>query len=148
MARPPIVIDLNELSALMRLMPTAKDCAAFFKCSVDTIERRIRDATTTKENPDGLSFAEFREQNMVHTRMTLVRKALKEAEKGNNTMLIFCLKNLCGWRDKQEGESDVTVNLNNIQTTKQKLSDEELDSLIEEKMARMVTVRDVGSNES
>ncbi len=34
----------------------------------------------------------------------LVRTALREAKAGNPAMLIFCLKNLCGWADKQEVE--------------------------------------------
>jgi hypothetical protein len=100
---------MNQLQALMRLKPTAEDCAAFFQCSVDTIERRIKEYTTTDELPDGLSFAEFREQNMVHTRFSLIRTALKKADSGDNTMLIFSLKNLCGWRDKQPGEEDKIV---------------------------------------
>jgi AraC-like DNA-binding protein len=97
MARPPIEIDMEQLAAFMRLMPTEADAAAYFKCSVDTIARRIKDET-------GLSFAEFREQNMVHTRMKLVRTAIKQAESGNTAMLIFCLKNVNKWKDKQEIE--------------------------------------------
>ena len=92
-----IVIDIEELSALCRLKPTLKDCAAFFKCSEDTIERRIKEAT-------GQTFAEFREQNMVFTRYDLVRRAIQKASSGDNTMLIFCLKNLCGWADKPVNE--------------------------------------------
>ena len=30
----------------------------------------------------------------------LIRTAIKKAERGDNVMLIFCLKNLCQWRDK------------------------------------------------
>lgn len=139
MARPPIEIDPKQLEALMRLMPTAKDCAAFFKCSVDTIERRIQEFTTDAENPEGLSFADFREQNMVHTRMKLVRTALKEAEEGNNVMLIFCLKNLCGWKDKQPGENDMKLDVNNVTA----LPDEVLDARIAHELAKIS-----GGNES
>ena len=98
MARPKKEISLEQLKALMRLNPTLKDTAAFFECSEDTIERLI------KSEFDGLSFAEFREQNLVHTRMTLIRNALKMAEKGNPALMIFCLKNLCKWQDKWETE--------------------------------------------
>lgn len=104
MARPPMEIDMEKLEAFMRLMPTLEDTAAYFKCSADTIERRIR------EHSD-LTFREFREQHMVHTRMKLIRTALQEADSGNSTMLIFCLKNLCAWSDKRPGEDDHTVNL-------------------------------------
>ena len=111
MARPQIEIDQIKLEALMRFKPTLEDCAAFFRCSPDTIERRIKDYTMTDEKPDGLSFAEFRDQNMVHTRFNLVRKALSKADAGDNVMLIFCLKNLCGWKDKQPDEND-QININ------------------------------------
>lgn len=117
MARPPIQIDMDQLKALMRLKPTMEDCAAFFGCSPDTIERRIREA-------EDCSYAEFREKGMVHTRMHLVRTALKRAEK-SDTMLIFCLKNLCSWRDKQADEDAPAAVVNNVQVT-----DEQLKNLI------------------
>ena len=41
-------------------------------------------------------------------------------------MLIFSLKNLCGWRDKQPGEENKVIVQNNFAT----LSDEELDAEI------------------
>lgn len=88
-------VDIEQLSALCRLKPTQQDCASFFKCSLDTIERVIREHS-------GQTFAEFRDENMVHTRFSLVRKAIQQANSGNNIMLIFCLKNLCKWTDKHE----------------------------------------------
>lgn len=96
MGRPAIEIDIGQIAALMRFNPTLKDAAAFFKCSESTIARRIR------EECGGLTFDQFREQNMVQTRMTLIQKALNKAYAGDNVMLIFCLKNLCGWSDKVE----------------------------------------------
>ena len=113
-----IEIDIDQLGVICRLKPTLKDCAAFFKCSEDTIERRIKEDS-------GLTFAEFREQNMVHTRFNLIRKAIQKAEKGDNTMLIFSLKNLCSWKDKQKEEIDVVINDPN------KLSRDELDREID-----------------
>lgn len=92
----------------MRMKPTLADTAAFFNCSEDTIERHIRRIFK-------LNFSKFRDQNLVHTRFSLVRTAITKAEKGDNTMLIFCLKNLCGWKDKpleEEGKSDVSFTLN------------------------------------
>ena len=97
--RPPTDIDPIKLKAMMRFKPTLADTAAFFECSERTIERFIR-------GQFDLSFVEFREQNMVHTRLSLVRKALQKAENGDNVMLIFCLKNLCGWKDKVEHSGD------------------------------------------
>lgn len=97
MGRPKKEIPEQELRAILRMCPTLKDVAAFFECSEDTIERKCKEYGEC-------TFAEFKEQNMVHTRFSLIRKAIKAAESGNNTMLIFCLKNLCGWKDKYENE--------------------------------------------
>lgn len=102
MGRPEIEIDMNQLAVFCRHKPTLADCAAFFKCSEDTVERRIKEAF-------GITFADFRDQNMAYTRASLAQKAIQKAEGGDNTMLIFCLKNLCGWRDKQPGEDDHIV---------------------------------------
>lgn len=93
MARPKLSIDTEQLEALMRLKPTLEDTAAFFKCSEDTIERHIK-------STQNLSFADFRRQKAVTTRFDLVRTATQKALDGDNCMLIFCLKNLCGWADK------------------------------------------------
>lgn len=90
-------IDINQMKGLCRLKPRIEDIAAFFGCSHDTIERRVREWGYD-------TFASFREENMVHTRFSIIRKAIEKAEKGDNTMLIFTLKNLCGWADKIESE--------------------------------------------
>src|SRR5687768_11361422 len=118
MSRKPADIDPSKLKEFMRLKPTLADTAAFFECSERTIERFIKDKFE-------ITFVEFRERNMVHTRMSIVRTAISKAQRGDNTMLIFCLKNLCGWRDKQPDEADKVV-VNNIQAK----SDDELDRRI------------------
>ena len=120
MGRPVTNIDLDQLRALLRMKPTLEDCAAFFKCSGDTIERRIKEATTSDEFPSGLTFAEFRNQNLVHSRFGLIRDALRRAET-SDIMMIFCLKNLAGWKDRQPDEEqrvvvETTVTPNEIQT--------------------------------
>jgi len=97
MARPRIVIDDAKLKALMRLCPSLEDTAAFLECSPDTIEKYIK-------REHGLRFTEFRHQNAVVSRFSLIRTALKQAESGNTAMLIFCLKNLCDWRDRPRDE--------------------------------------------
>lgn len=119
MSRAPIDIDQTKIKALMRMRPTLADTAAYFECAERTIERYIR------TNFD-LSFVEFREQNMVHTRLSLVRKAIQKAEGGDNVMLIFCLKNLCGWVDKQPAEVAKIEHHNTIHYT-----DEQLKVLVE-----------------
>jgi len=83
-----------QLKAICRLKPSKADVAAFFECSEDTIEKRCK----TYGN---CSFTVFRDQNMVHTRFDLIRKAMRMAET-NPTMMIFCLKNLCGWSNMDQ----------------------------------------------
>jgi hypothetical protein len=97
MGRKPIVFNDTQLKEIMRFKPTLKDTAAFFECDPSTIENYIRANWNC-------TFSEFRDQNMVHTRFMLIRTAIQKAEKGDNVMLIFCLKNLCQWRDKLPDE--------------------------------------------
>jgi len=117
MGRKRKEVDMEQLGALCRMKPTLADCAAFFKCSEDTIENRIKEHANCR-------FSEFREQNMVHTRFDLIRSAIAKAER-SDTMHIFCLKNLCDWSDKKSGD-DATVVVNKYE----KMSDEELDAEI------------------
>lgn len=102
MGRPKIDIDEHQLCSLLRLRPTIDDCAAFFECSNSKIEKFIKERY-------GVTFSELRDQKMVHTRFMLVRKALEKAEKGDNVLLIFCLKNLCGWKDRYEADIEDTT---------------------------------------
>lgn len=95
MGRPPKEINMEQMKQLLRLRASKEDVAAFFECSPDTIERRI------KEHCD-LSFTELRDEQMVHTKVFLIQKALDMAKKGNAVMTIFCLKNLCGWSNGPE----------------------------------------------
>lgn len=95
MSAPRIEIDMGMLTRYMEWKPTLADTAAFFECSEDTIERRIREKTD-------LSFAAFRDKSMHTTRKKLVDRALDRALSGSDTMLIFCLKNLCEWADKPQ----------------------------------------------
>lgn len=106
MGRNRIEIDQDQLEAFCRMNPTLKDTAAFFKVSEDTIERRCKEFGY-------LDFADARQQNMVHTRLKLIRKALSMADSGNTAMMIFALKNLCGWSDKFETKHDVTEEAKN-----------------------------------
>ena len=99
MGRPRFFDDEKDrqLKAVLRLKPTKKDVAFFLDCCEETIENHIR------EKYD-MTFSDFRDKQMTHTRFSIVRKAIQKAEAGDNTMLIFSLKNLCGWKDKFETE--------------------------------------------
>jgi hypothetical protein len=69
------------------------------KVHQDTLLRRIK-------KKHGLTFAEYRDKKMACVRRTLVQKAIDLALSGDRALLIFCLKNYCGWSDKQ----DIVVN--------------------------------------
>lgn len=103
MGRPEIPIDIEQLGALCRMKPSKSDCAAFFKCHEASIDRIIKKKT-------GLTFAAFRQENLVHTRFDLIRKAIRKSDQ-SDTMHIFCLKNLCDWTDKLKTENEHTGTL-------------------------------------
>lgn len=107
MGRPTKMTDekIKQLIAILRIKPTLLDCAAFLDVEPSTIDKWIK-------RTHGITFSEFREQKMVHTRFNLIRKALTMADQGNVTMLIFCLKNLCDWSDNNQQETnDQPINI-------------------------------------
>lgn len=94
MGRPIIMTEekIRQLKAICRLKPTLEDCSAFLDVCQDTIINYCKSL--------GITFSEFRDQNMVHTRFMIIRNIIKQCENGNTTMLIYASKNLCGWSDK------------------------------------------------
>ena len=93
MGRKPTEIDFRKLEQFMWTNPTLEHTAMFFECEQTTIERAIRQR-------HALTFADFREKNLAHTRKALIQKAISMAlEKDNIAALIFSLKNLAGWSD-------------------------------------------------
>ena len=100
-------LNEEQLRTLMRLKPTLKDAAAFFKVSTTQIERWVHIVEP------GMTYVEFREQNSVNVRLGLVRKAVDMAMSGDKVMLIFALKNLCNWADNVRAtvtdERDFTI---------------------------------------
>ena len=118
MGRPKIEINEAQLRGLLRLKPTLDDVAAFFECSPDTIENECK-------RLGNCTFSEFRKQNMAHTRFNLIREAMRQATAGNTAMLIFCLKNVCGWKDRPDEISLVVKDKRELS----ELSDDELDEL-------------------
>jgi AraC-like DNA-binding protein len=95
MGRPHKKIDAQELEKLMQYNPTLKDAADFFCVSDSTLAKFIQDTWSQ-------TYTEFRDQRFVRTKVSLIQTAISRANKNSNTMLIFALKNLCGWADKVE----------------------------------------------
>ena len=110
MGRPKIEIDWEQLDTILKYKPSLVDAGELTKCHPDTLANKIRE----KHN---MTFSEYREQKMAVVRRSLVAKALDMAVTGGNaTMLIFCLKNLCGWTDvhqvsSPDGQSPITINI-------------------------------------
>ena len=89
------------LDKYCQLKPTLLDVTELLNVSSDTIERYCR--------KHGMTFAEYRNKKMAKTRMTLTQKALEMALNGNATMMIFSLKNLCGWADMPDTAPEDTT---------------------------------------
>lgn len=97
MAKRVTDFSWEVLDALLQRSASAVDCAYIMDCSVDTIERKIKEEYE-------MGFKEYRDKRMAKTRAKLIEVALSKAFNKDNTMLIFCLKNLCMWKDKHEAD--------------------------------------------
>jgi len=98
MGRPTKDLDWEKVKHLMQYRPTLEDASAFFDISKTTLEDKI------KAEFD-VTFREFRAKHMAKTRILLVQKAIQKALQGDNCMLIFALKNFCGWTDAPTPDS-------------------------------------------
>lgn len=85
----------GQLNKLLELKATRKICSDILGVSEDTLKRRI-DERYKK------SFGEYRDEKLSTTKVKLQQKAIIMALGGDRVMLIFCLKNICGWTDKAE----------------------------------------------
>lgn len=92
--RKKIEIDYRELEKLCHIQCSEQEIADWFHCSVDTIERRVREKF-------GISFAEYFEKHRVAGKIALRRTLFKLAER-HPSMAIFLAKNWLGMVDKTE----------------------------------------------
>jgi hypothetical protein len=91
--RPRVEIDWDKLNVILQFKPTREVCSDILGVSHDTLEARIREKYDC-------TFQDYRARKMAPVKIRLVKTAIEKAMRGDNTMLIFCLKNLCGWADK------------------------------------------------
>jgi len=90
-----VEIDFKVLDALLQFKVTMEYVCDYLKVSQDALRRRIRE----EHDKTFIDYARLRRDN---TARKLQQKAIEMALGGNNTMMIFCLKNMAGWADKQE----------------------------------------------
>jgi hypothetical protein len=100
--RPRLEFDVEEFEKLCELQCTAEEIASFFRFSVDTLDRRI------KEHYDGQGFAEVFAQKRGLGRISLRRKQWKLAET-NAAVAIFLGKNYLGQKDSHEVTSTAPI---------------------------------------
>lgn len=104
MGRVKLEIDWKVFNSYLELKASKRTCSALLGISETTIEERLREE-------HNMTFTEYAERMLSPTRNKLVQKALDLALSGNVTMLIFCLKNMCGWADKTEESINHTGNV-------------------------------------
>ena len=91
----------EKLDGLLAYKSSLVVCADILECHENSIKNHIKKRY-------GLTFTEYAEKKLSRTKVKLVQKAIEQATSGNTTMLIFCLKNLCRWSDKQDLDVDVS----------------------------------------
>ena len=91
----------DKLDGLLAYKANCVICAEILECHVNSIKNHIRKRYD-------MTFTEYAEKKLSRTRMKLIQQAIQQATSGNTTMLIFCLKNLCGWTDKVEQNAKLT----------------------------------------
>ena len=95
MARPRIEINWEEFDKLCGMLCTQEEIAAWFKCSVDTIDKALR-------REKRMGFTEYFKNKAVSGRMSLRRAQFELAVKDKHpTMLIWLGKQHLDQTDKQ-----------------------------------------------
>lgn len=94
---PEVEIDLKQLEKLCRVNPTQPEIAAFFGCSLSTIEERMR------SDPD---FNNIVTQGRGMGKVSLRRKMWSKAiEENDTTMQIWLSKNELAMTDKVDNKN-------------------------------------------
>ena len=93
MGRPRIPIDWEQFDKLCQLQCTLNEIAGWFKCSIDTIENRVKEEF-------GRTFSDYHNEKRQAGIISLRRRQYEIAMSGNVTMLIFLGKNLLNQSDK------------------------------------------------
>jgi len=102
MARPRIEIDWDQFDKLCAIQATLTDIAAWFSCSVDTIERAVK-------REQKMSFADYFAIKRGRGKIGLRRKQYEVAMAGNVPMLIWLGKQYLDQAEKQHAEVNTNI---------------------------------------
>jgi hypothetical protein len=97
-------ISIAELDKLCGMQCTIIEIAGWFKCSVDTIETRVLEAT-------GKRFSEYFEEKRGAGKAALRRRQFQRAMGGNGTMLVWLGKQYLDQSDKSEVKQHGTLDI-------------------------------------
>lgn len=93
-------IDWKIFDGLCSIQCTLEEIAAMFDCSVDNIERKVKEQHK-------MTFAEYYKLKSGNGKVSLRRRQFKAAMDGNTSMLIWLGKQHLGQKDKSEVDSKV-----------------------------------------
>lgn len=99
--RPRVELDMEQLEAMAQIGCTAEEISTVLKCSPDTITRRLQEAGWA-------GFADFRNHHLTPVKMSVRRKQIALALKGNTTMLVWVGKTLCDQSETTNVKATVT----------------------------------------
>jgi len=105
--RPRLEIDLVELEKLCAMQCTQPEIAAWFLCSVESIEKRCKDRATLYEVDDSeapgqkinLNFYEIMQRGYARGKISMRRQQIKMLNEGNGTMGVWLGKQYLGQKD-------------------------------------------------
>jgi len=119
MGRPRIPIDFKQFDLLCSILCTQEEIAAFFGCTIDTIENRVKEEK-------GVTFSEYYRQKSAAGKRSLRRKQYEIAQRGNVVMLIWLGKQWLGQRDvtQMEHSGGVKILRDSIPSTEKHASDD------------------------
>lgn len=108
--RPPIPINWEEFDKLCALQCLQTEIAAWFNCTVDTLENRVK-------SEKGMGYSEYYHQKADKGKIALRRVQWQLALKGDKTMLIWLGKQCLGQSEKVEEKIQAQVTGNVIHDT-------------------------------
>ncbi len=87
--------DWSKFDGMLIFDASKIACSQFLDVSPDTIERRVKEKHK-------MTFTAYKKIKLETTVLRLKQKMINKALKGDNVCLIFTLKNISDWSDKQE----------------------------------------------